>query len=77
MRGGWARAIPILCYEAARKKDSINNNNEVKVGKARVKCGTDRIAARPKDLLSVCMTQRFAYSEMRELALVPCGEKSM
>ena len=39
--------------------------------------GAYRIAASPKLLLSVCMTQRFAYSDMRDTALLSGLEKSI
>lgn len=36
-----------------------------------------RMAARPKLLLRVCITHRFAYSLTRETALASCPAKSM
>jgi len=38
---------------------------------------THLIAARPKLLLSVCITQMFAYSATRDAALLPDLEKSI
>ena len=38
---------------------------------------TDRMAASPKLLLSVCMTQMFAYSATRDAALLSGSEKSI
>lgn len=38
---------------------------------------TNRMAASPGPLLSVCITHRFAYSAIRDVALVPASAKSV
>lgn len=69
MEAARARLLPCMTTPTM-----INEYTNQRTG---VKCGTDLIAASPKDLLRVCMTQRFAYSGMREAALEPVGAKSI